>query len=45
MPREILLLILLLLVVIGAIFFLSSSADKVPQTVIESEVTSDAAAR
>ncbi len=45
MPRGILLLILLLLVVVGAIFFLSSSVDKVPQTVIESEVASDASAK
>ncbi|MEP7316218.1 MAG: hypothetical protein ABI667_05940 [Sphingomicrobium sp.] len=45
MPRGILLLILLLLVVVGAIFFLSSSADKVPQSVIESEVATDASAK
>jgi hypothetical protein len=31
--------------VVGATFFLSSSADPVPQTVIESEVASDASAK
>ncbi len=45
MPRGILLLVVFLVVLIGALFLFSSSADKVPQSVIESEVASNVAAQ
>jgi hypothetical protein len=45
MPRGIMLLVVLLIVLIGALYLFSSSADEVPQRVIESEVASNVAAQ
>jgi len=45
MPRGVLFLIILVLLLIGGAFFLSASADEVPLTQIEAEVSNAPAAQ
>ena len=43
MPRGLIFLVILLFLLVGGIYLLSRSADEVPVTTIETDVTSNAA--